>query len=336
MKFIKVLILVLFVFGFLFGTHQTIEAAFAPYRKLCVGIQGKFITKNWKGGPIEVGCAGDDGGRVPASQRQDKACLGEVQTVQPGKAFRLTKCSCFGSDKGCLKIGKDLKLEPLNSNNRRTITVVKRIDELPAYTNNNCTRKRTGNVCGSNGQRIEANVVIKCAVPTKTNTPTPTGQICPKPDKVTNVKITCPNCSEGAEAVSPTPLPPTPTQGQTAAACQNTSDPVLEVVGQSQKTSPLSNGTATYSLKIINCSTTASDLSLNLNTTNAGGWTADYPSSSEEVAAGQSTTKNVTIAAPTSGVSAGDSKSFVFNALRTGTGNAGASDTVTLMLTLTQ
>jgi len=204
MKYLKLFILGLFLFSFMFVSIESVLAqtsTFKPYRKLCVGIQGKFIANStWKGGAIQVGCGGDDGGRLPQSRRAAEACLGEVQIVQPGKPFRLTMCSCFGSDKGCLKIGKDLKREPLNADKRRTITVVKRIDEMPQFINNNCTRKRTGEVCGSNGERIEANIVIKCEVPTKTATPTPTGEICPVPEPVKNVKITCPDC-----VATPTP-----------------------------------------------------------------------------------------------------------------------------------
>jgi hypothetical protein len=166
------------------------QTEFNPYRRLCVGIQGRFVATNWKGGAIEVGCAGDDGGAAPS---QSQACTGEVQRVRPGERFRLTKCSCFGSDRGCLKIGKDLRLEPLNSNNRKPITVVQRIDEMPVFKANNCRRTRTGEVCGSNGDRIQAGVRITCDAP-ETKTPTPTGQVCPVPGKVQNVKITCPTC----------------------------------------------------------------------------------------------------------------------------------------------
>lgn len=201
MKLHKFLI-VLFLFGtFLFLENGIADAKKAPYRKLCVGIDGKFIANNkWKGGAIQVGCAGDRGSAAP---NQSQSCVGEVQTVRPGQSFRLTKCSCFGSSKGCLVVGKELKREPLK-NGKRKITVVKKIKDMPAFKNNSCTINKTSNVCGSNGKHIKGNIRIKCSPPTPTPTPsvsptptitiTPTPSTCPIPKKVINVKVTCPNC----------------------------------------------------------------------------------------------------------------------------------------------
>lgn len=216
MRIIKSITFFLFVFIFLVGGIKSAEAAFAPWRPLCVGIQGKFVAKNWKGGPIEVGCVGDDGG---AAKSADQRCTGEIQTVQPNTEFRLTKCSCWGSNKGCLRVGKDLTLNPLNSNNRRTITVVKSIKDTTAFKNNSCTINSTqiGNYCAANGSHLlDKNVKITCEAPpsktpsktptptrnpshtptpTSPNTPTPTLPICVGPEKVTNVEVTCTNCT---------------------------------------------------------------------------------------------------------------------------------------------
>ncbi len=224
MRIIKSVAFFLFIFLFLFGAIKSAEAAFAPWRPLCVGIQGKFVAKNWKGGPIEVGCVGDDGG---ATNQADQRCTGEVQVVEPNKEFRLTKCSCWGSNKGCLKVGKDLTLNPLNSNNRKTITVVKKIQDTAAFKNNSCTINSTqiGNYCAANGSHLlDKNVKIICEAPptptrTTTNTPTPTRNpsqtptptprftstptpttaICIDPDRVTNVEVTCRNCTPSSQ-----------------------------------------------------------------------------------------------------------------------------------------
>ncbi|MBI2621818.1 MAG: hypothetical protein HYW63_04225 [Candidatus Levybacteria bacterium] len=185
MRAFKFLLFFFFITSFLIASKALAEAAFNPYRKFCTGIQGKFIARNWKGGPIQVGCAGDSGSYT---SNPDQRCVGEVQTVYPGEKFRLTKCSCFGSDKGCLKVGKELRREPL-VNGKRKITVVRRIQDMAAFTNNSCTINKTSNICGSNGDRIKGNVKIRCQVPL-----TPTPPICPVPEKVTNVRVNCPNC----------------------------------------------------------------------------------------------------------------------------------------------
>jgi hypothetical protein len=194
--------------------------ALDPYRSLCVGIQGRFYANStWKGGNIQVGCSGDNGLAAP---NQSQACTGEVQTIRPGQLFRLTKCSCFGSDKGCLKVGKNLNLAAPDSSGNRKIVVVKTVQEGDAFKKNSCEMRLNGalitsagsdKVCGSNGQHITGNIKISCEVPSKTPTPTTprpsdaTPTQCPTPGKVTNVRITCPNCFD-------TFLTPTPTQQQ--------------------------------------------------------------------------------------------------------------------------
>lgn len=199
MKYLKILIFVLFIFVSTIAVVGVNKAYAAdPFIPNCLGIEGKFYAnKTWKGGYIEVGCAGDDGGAV--NQNPARWCKGEVKRVYPGKPFRLTKCSCFDKE-GCLKIGKNLtRSSTLNSSRRYTITVNKRIQDMPEFKNNGCVINKIGKMCGSNGQIIKPRIKITCDVPPKTKTPTPTGQVCPIPDKVKNVKITCPNCEPSTD-----------------------------------------------------------------------------------------------------------------------------------------
>jgi len=199
MKYLKVIIIfaVVFIAAFLFVQKNKAMAA-DPFIPNCLGISGKFYAnKTWKGGYIMVGCAGDDGGAV--NQNPARWCKGEVQKVYPGKPFRLTKCSCFGKE-GCLKIGKELtRSTTLNANRKYAITVNKRIDEMPQFINNGCRINKIGQMCGSNSQIIKPRIKITCDVPTgtpsKIKTPTPTGGVCPVPEKVENVRVSCPNCS---------------------------------------------------------------------------------------------------------------------------------------------
>ncbi len=220
MKLIKIFVVFILV-GVFFLAESTKVWALDPYRPLCTGIQGRFYANStWKGGSIEVGCSGDNG---LATNDPNQKCTGEVQTVRPGQLFRLTKCSCFGSEKGCLKVGKNLTLLSPDSSGNRYIRIDRTIQETDAFKNNSCTAKLNGTlitgggsdkVCGSNGQHITGNIKIACSV-SATNTPTPTAPLpsgvtptaCPTPGKVTNVKITCPNCFETST--------PTPTQQPT-------------------------------------------------------------------------------------------------------------------------
>lgn len=217
MRFFKYisLFLLVFIVGFIVFDNTKAYAAFDPYRPLCLGIQGKFYAnQTWKGGYIEVGCGGDNGGAV--NQDESRWCKGEIQRVKPGDPFRLTKCSCFGSDeKGCLKIGKDLDFTARDSKGNRYIKVLQYIQDTPAFKNNSCQAKLNGEVitkagsnklCGKNTDRLTANIKISCEVPETTNTPTPTQPIttgtptpttpnqCPKPEVVPNVRVTCPTC----------------------------------------------------------------------------------------------------------------------------------------------
>lgn len=204
MKILKFLTFILFVGVFLVLSKDS-ALALNPYRKLCVGIQGKFsANSSWHGGNIQIGCGGDNGLAVPEARRSSEACIGEVQTIRPGQTFRLTKCSCFGSDKGCIKVGKNLNLGPL-VDGKRKIIVVKSLKESEAFTARSCKVTDLSNKCGSNGKQITANIKITCnaasptpkpsASPTPTISGAPSPSICPKPGKVTNVKITCPTCA---------------------------------------------------------------------------------------------------------------------------------------------
>src|SRR5688572_9988655 len=104
-------------------------AAQAPFRPDCVGIEGKFTARDWKGGAIQVGCAGDDGGNLPPNS--PRRCDGEIKTVRPGQKFRLTQCSCFGK-KGCLVVGKELD-KVKKPDGTKEIRVVKRIQDTNAF-----------------------------------------------------------------------------------------------------------------------------------------------------------------------------------------------------------
>ncbi len=208
---IKITLILFFLVSFFAFKATDAFAKLDPYRPDCVGIDGKFIVDNWKGGAIQVGCAGDAGANLP--KNSTRRCDGEIQTVRPGQSFRLTQCSCFGKKQGCLVVGKELRKEPL-VNGKKLITVVKAIKDTNAFKNNSCTINKTNNVCGSNGQKIKGNVKITCNAPvTKTPTPTPTPitvtpttitptpSICPVPGQVLNVKVTCPECEAKANAI---------------------------------------------------------------------------------------------------------------------------------------
>lgn len=215
LKFISLFLLV-FIIGFIvFDNTKAFAVEFKPYRSLCLGMQGKFYAnQSWNGGYIEVGCGGDDGDAV--NQDPARWCDGEIQRVKAGDPFRLTRCSCFGSgNTGCIRVGKKLSFTARDSNGNRYIKVDQYIQDTPAFINNSCVAKLNGEVitkagsnklCGKNTDRLTANIKISCEVPQETSTPTPTTPIttgtptptkpneCPKPETVTNVKVTCPTC----------------------------------------------------------------------------------------------------------------------------------------------
>lgn len=261
MRFIKTFVLLFFLSTYLISGHKSSVLALDPYRPLCVGIQGKFTAENWKGGPIQVGCVGDDGGATNVSSQK---CTGQIiKDVRVGETFRLTKCSCWGGSKGCLKVGKELRLNPLNSQNRKTITVVKAIKDMPIFKDNQCRQTDISRTCGANGAHIAGNFKITCSVPPSTvptnspvptrnpsHTPTPTPipsltpapSECPGPEKVTNITINCPNCKTTSSAPIET------------ASCGNSTKPLLSLIGSStQNVASDVDSTATFSLKATSC-----------------------------------------------------------------------------------
>lgn len=157
----------------------------------CLTITGTFTGKNWSGGPMMVGCDGDNG----------KTCKGDVESVKPGKQFTLKHCSCPPYARGCLVIGKKVQLKNDGPNGRPRARIIG--NKVPA----SCNIKHKENVCGVNGSVITVNFKVICNAPTPTNTPTPTitntptptPSVCPKPSPVLNVKITCPNCLQQEE-----------------------------------------------------------------------------------------------------------------------------------------
>lgn len=182
--------------------------AFADPR--CITFKVKVTAKNWPAGAnktLQVGCPGDRGPQ----------CTGQIKNIRVGgsQPVILGKCSCFPNDHGCLSLGEKLKINPVNSSGKRTITVQKAIPGKCKITNRD-------KICGTNGQTIKGTFKLSCTPPTKTptktltptstNTPTPTTGICVGPEVVPNVRVKCPNCKE----ISPTPtatptITPTPT-----------------------------------------------------------------------------------------------------------------------------
>lgn len=188
MKKILLFISVIILFIFL-GKLNLANAQLA--NPACLGITGKFTAQNWKGGPVMVGCNGDAGANCP----------GQLKKVYPNQSYTLTKCSCPPYADGCLKVAKELKLVKNSAGRPRVQVVGKR---LP----NSCTITKIANICGTNGNIIKGNFKISCNVaqtptPEFTGTPTPTTPpsnsptppICVEPDAVTNVRVSCPNCS---------------------------------------------------------------------------------------------------------------------------------------------
>lgn len=190
MKKLLISLLVLFT---LFFAYRLNSAQAQLTNPACLGISGKFTAQNWTSGSVMVGCDGDAG----------QNCPGQLKTVYPGQSYSLTKCSCPPYSDGCLKVAKKLKLVK-NSLGRPIVEVVGQ--RFP----NSCQISNIKNICGTNGNVITGNFKISCSVPTSTPTPTPsptpkpsvtpkpsptpTPTICVGPSKVTNVKVTCPNC----------------------------------------------------------------------------------------------------------------------------------------------
>jgi hypothetical protein len=124
-----------------------------------------------------VGCSGDNG----------KFCKGQIAEVKPGKKYTLTKCSCPPYASGCLVIGKNLKLKNDGPQNRPRVRVIG--NKVP----NKCVLTHKNNVCGTNGHAINVDFKVTCKK-----------EVCPVPNPVLNVKVTCPNCNQESGSV-PTP-----------------------------------------------------------------------------------------------------------------------------------
>ena len=195
----KIIFSVLFLFlGLIFFRFIPGDALANPK---CITFKVKVTAKNWPGGKLQIGCPGDRGPQ----------CTGEIKDIRVGQASPvvLGKCSCFPGKNGCLTLGKKLKLGPLQ-NGKRRVQVVTPIPSKCELTN----KKK---FCGANGQTKKANFKLTCEkkptptpkpsasptpTPTGIPTPTPTPPICVGPKKVTNVKVTCPNCFS---STTPTP-----------------------------------------------------------------------------------------------------------------------------------
>ena len=183
----KLLIVFIFLFAGLLFVSYGVQSALANPK--CITFKVKVTAKNWPGGKLQIGCPGDRG----------PACVGEIKDIRVGQAkpVVLGKCSCFPSDNGCVVLGKKLVKEPLK-NGKRKITIQTPIPPKCEYL----SKKK---FCGSNGQTKKPTFRLTCEkkptpTPTGTPTPTPTTTISPTPTqcvgpkKVTNVKVTCPNC----------------------------------------------------------------------------------------------------------------------------------------------
>lgn len=176
----------------------------------CITFKVKVTAKNWPAGAnktLQVGCPGDRGPQ----------CTGQIKNIRVGASepVVLGKCSCFPNDHGCLKLGENLKLNPVNSSGKRTLVIEKAIPRKCKITN----REK---ICGTNGQTVKGTFKLSCDTPTETptktvtqtKTPTPTTGICVGPEVVPNVRVKCPNCEESEPTPTVTPTPtdePTPT-----------------------------------------------------------------------------------------------------------------------------
>ena len=207
----KLLIVFIFLFGSVFFLRNFASEVYANPR--CITFKVKVTAKNWPGGKLQIGCPGDRGPQ----------CIGEIKDIRVGQAnpVVLSKCSCFPNDKGCVVLGKKLKLVT-QSNGKKKVEVVQPIPQKCEYL----SKKK---FCGTNGQTKKPTFKLTCEkrptpTPKPSNSPTPnpsasptpkpsvtpnpsespTPTICVNPNKVTNVKVTCPNCFS---SVTPTPTP---------------------------------------------------------------------------------------------------------------------------------
>lgn len=197
-----ILTLFLFVMGSIYFLGLPSQVSADPR---CITFKVKVTASNWPANQskvLQVGCPGDRGPQ----------CTGQIKNIRVGASdpVVLGKCSCFPNDNGCLKLGKKLVLNPVNSQGKKTVTIQTAIPTKCKITN----REK---ICGTNGQTVKGTFRLSCnapsKTPTKTPTPTtpgetvtptftPTPSICVDPGIVPNVRVSCPNCNN-----IPTPLP---------------------------------------------------------------------------------------------------------------------------------
>ena len=83
----------------------------------CLQVSVKFnAPADWRDGAgqryIMVGCDGQ--GRITNPRKNPPGCTGGLAKLKPGEEVTLGRCSCFFEEKGgCLKIGKELTIEPI-------------------------------------------------------------------------------------------------------------------------------------------------------------------------------------------------------------------------------
>lgn len=164
----------------------------------CITFKVKVKATNYPGGTLQIGCPGDRGPQ----------CTGQIKNIRVGASdpVILGKCSCFPNDNGCIKIGKKLVKEPLNSSGKRTITIKTPISAKCKVT--------SPKICGTNGQVVKGTIRLMCnkvttppdtGTPTPPDTGTPTPGQCVGPKPVPNVRVTCPTCSGNEPTPTPTP-----------------------------------------------------------------------------------------------------------------------------------
>lgn len=241
MKKIILLGLIFLILGLLFKIYTFPTSALDLIKtdpgsdSRCLQIKVKFTSDTqWKESGsnryIMVGCDGQ--GTITNPAKNPPGCTGGLAKLKPGEEVTLGRCSCFfDPDGGCLKVGKELTIEDRKegSNKRRNVTVVKKLEDTTDIKSGICSydlidrdknrKVNLGSLCGSNKDKFDLRLNITCQGPSPTPTPTititpsPTPSICPVPSQVTNVKVTCPNCSA---TPSPTPTPtPTPINSPT-------------------------------------------------------------------------------------------------------------------------
>jgi hypothetical protein len=211
------------------------ETNAAPVDPRCLSFKVTFTAKNWVGGPIQIGCQGDNG----------DICKGGIKNIKPnGKPVILGNCSCPFNNRGqrkdwadgCLYVAKELKpIKRSDSKNRPGVDVKTPLPQKCTINTNKFELVRSSTpgfyktkdpgLCGQNKREVEVPIRITCPGPsitvTNTHTPTPTTS-CPAPSPVTNVKIKCPECRQSTPTSSPTGIQATATPTTAATATPTT------------------------------------------------------------------------------------------------------------------